>query len=86
MASRSNSRWVSLCLAGSPLSPNASDISYARERIVPPQSSEDPLLECHCDMRKRFGGEVALGRRGFTLHRGEVHGLVGSNGERAKAR
>ena len=38
-----------------------------------------PLLECR-RVGKRFGGVQALTDVDFTLHAGEVHGLVGSNG------
>ena len=38
-----------------------------------------PLLECR-GIGKRFGGVTALVDVDFTLHAGEVHGLVGSNG------
>ena len=38
-----------------------------------------PLLECR-GVGKQFGGVAALVDVDFTLHPGEVHGLVGSNG------
>ncbi len=39
----------------------------------------EPLLQCR-RVTKRFGGVTALAEVDFTLHAGEVHGLVGSNG------
>ena len=44
-----------------------------------PASSHAPLLDCRA-ISKRFAGEAALDGVDFTLHVGEVHGLVGSNG------
>jgi len=41
--------------------------------------AEPPLLELR-HIRKSFGGVAALTDVDFTLHAGEVHGLVGENG------
>jgi len=38
-----------------------------------------PLLQCR-RIGKRFGGVTALAEVDFSLHAGEVHGVVGSNG------
>ena len=38
-----------------------------------------PLLECR-DLRKRFGGRVAVDGVSFTIAPGETYGLLGPNG------
>ncbi len=41
--------------------------------------ASQPLLECE-SISKRFGAALALSGVDFSLHPGEVHGLVGTNG------
>ena len=44
-----------------------------------PTTAQTPSLVCR-RISKRFGGVTALDNVDFTLHTGEVHGVVGSNG------
>lgn len=39
----------------------------------------DPILECR-DIRKHYGGTVALGKVELNVKRGQVHALLGENG------
>lgn len=43
------------------------------------QAQSQPILELH-DIRKRFGGTVALNGVTLSVEPGEVHGLIGENG------
>lgn len=42
-------------------------------------TQNDILLECH-HMHKEYGPTIALKDVDFTLHRGEIRGLIGENG------
>lgn len=43
------------------------------------EEKDNVLLECH-HMHKEFGPTIALKDVDFTLHRGEIRGLIGENG------
>lgn len=43
------------------------------------EQNDNTLLECH-HMHKEFGPTIALKDVDFTLHRGEIRGLIGENG------
>lgn len=50
-----------------------------RKEILVMYTQNDILLECH-HMHKEYGPTIALKDVDFTLHRGEIRGLIGENG------
>ncbi|GGM40993.1 ATP-binding cassette domain-containing protein [Dactylosporangium sucinum] len=46
---------------------------------VPARESGEPVLTAH-DVKRSFGGVYALNGVSFTVHRGEIVGLIGPNG------
>ena len=75
--------WPMLRRLGPPPEPKAIDLSAPPLPKRPASDRGSPLLEVEA-ISKRFGGLVAVNAVSFTVRGGEIVGLIGPNGGRAR--